>query len=314
VNTFAPSPSRPTADLVGIDVGGTKTHIRATVDGEIVADHVLPSASWRGESMFPSDASMTALARVVSTLVALTPAASVAAGIHGCDTPFHLELARTALSRELRVPVLVVNDAELLGYAAGSSSSIQMIAGTGAIVLGRTADNEVVTADGYSWILGDNGSAAALVREALRSTLDACDAGTADNDPLVLALFRAFDATDSSSLALSATEAAGASVWGAHAPLIFHASEEGSRIAERVILSASNRLADGVASVLRRGAIADSIVAAGGVIVGQSRMQDAVRERLALLGITLPLIVLDSPPVVGAVRLAGFGRSGQPAA
>jgi glucosamine kinase len=300
---------RPHADLVGIDVGGTKTHIRAQIGDRIVVDYVLPSAAWRGTGMFPSDANMTELARVVSRLVALSPDASVAAGIHGCDTPFHIELAKVALSRELQVPVRVVNDAELLGHAAGSTASVQVIAGTGAIVLGRTANGSVVTADGYSWILGDNGSAAALVREALRSTLDASDAGTAEEDPLFASLLTAFAATDSSSLALAATEVAGASTWGAHAPLIFLAAEAGSAIAAHVINAASNRLADGVASVLRRGAVAESIVAAGGVIVGQPRMQDAVRARLVSLGIGLPLIVLDSPPVVGAMRLAELGRS-----
>jgi N-acetylglucosamine kinase-like BadF-type ATPase len=297
------------ADLVGIDVGGTKTHIRAVASGEVILDHIVPSASWRSTSIFPTEASMTTLGRLIAGLVELAPGTRIAAGIHGCDTPFHLDVATVVLSRELGIPVLVVNDAELLGYAAGAAASIQIIAGTGAIVLGHTATGAVVTADGYSWILGDIGSAAALVREGLRGVLDAHDAGTDEGDPLMPALLDAFSAVDASSLAMAATEIAGASTWGAHAPLVFRAADAGSAIATRVISAASQRLADGVASVLRRGAVAETIIAAGGVIVGQPRMQDAVVERLRALGITLPFAILDQPPVVGAVRLASTGRA-----
>ncbi|MHC5909377.1 ATPase, partial [Streptomyces sp. S6] len=33
--------------LVGIDVGGTKTHLRALAGAETVADHVRASSDWR---------------------------------------------------------------------------------------------------------------------------------------------------------------------------------------------------------------------------------------------------------------------------
>jgi N-acetylglucosamine kinase-like BadF-type ATPase len=294
----------PVADVVGIDVGGTKTHIRGLRNGTVVADRVVPSDDWRGSSIFPTVESMTALAAVVIELVQVSSDTSIAAGIHGCDTPLLLEIAHVTLTRELGVPVLVVNDAELLGHAAGQPDSIQVIAGTGAIVLGRAADGTAVTADGYSWILGDSGSAAAIVREALRSTLDAHDAGTLGADPLFPALLSAFSSVDASSLATAATELAGASSWGKHSRRVFDAADIGSTIANRVISTASNKLAEGVASVLRRGAVASAIVAAGGVIVGQPRMQVAVRDRLAELEVALPFEILHEPPVVGAVRLA----------
>ena len=39
------------AAIVGVDVGGTKTHLRAIVDGDIV-DRVVPSDLWRAGAIF----------------------------------------------------------------------------------------------------------------------------------------------------------------------------------------------------------------------------------------------------------------------
>ncbi len=50
--------------------------------------------------------------------------------------------------------------------AAGYADGIGVVSGTGSIAVARTAEGRMLAAGGWGWILGDEGSAPALVREA----------------------------------------------------------------------------------------------------------------------------------------------------
>ncbi len=39
--------------VVGIDVGGTKTHLRACAGTDVVADHIRASSGWRPHDPWP---------------------------------------------------------------------------------------------------------------------------------------------------------------------------------------------------------------------------------------------------------------------
>ncbi|HEY0186356.1 MAG TPA: BadF/BadG/BcrA/BcrD ATPase family protein [Cellulomonas sp.] len=302
------SAARTPVTSVGIDIGGTKTRIVATGDGPTI-DLTFASASWRGSATFPDAQNVVRLARLVHEHLAVDGSTRMAVGLHGGDTAEILDTTRRVLTAELGAEVLVVNDAELLGPAAGERHCIRMIAGTGAVVLGTRADGSVLSADGYSWLLGDFGSGAGLVRESLRAVLEGYDAGTLGGDPLLRLLLQAFEAHDPAHLSVRATQHAGADAWGAHAPQVFTAWHQGSATADRVIEAAAARLATGVAGVLGRGAVATSIVAAGGVVVHQPAFVERVRSALAVREVDLPLVVLTAAPVVGALRLAGDART-----
>ena len=73
----------------------------------------------------------------------------------------------------------VVNDAELMVPAAGYFGGIGVVSGTGSIAVARTAEGHMLAAGGWGWILGDEGSAPALVREAAKAIRDASTAATA---------------------------------------------------------------------------------------------------------------------------------------
>ena len=54
-----------------------------------------------------------------------------------------------------------------------------MVSGTGSIGVARDADRNLVIAGGWGWILGDEGGASGIVREAVRAVLAAIDPGEA---------------------------------------------------------------------------------------------------------------------------------------
>ncbi|MFF2053508.1 N-acetylglucosamine kinase [Leifsonia sp. NPDC058194] len=307
--------------VIGIDIGGTKTQlaladaedIDADIDaGTTLREETVPSSSWRAGL-----GDVEADARAVHDLIldrfgddART--AAVAVGAHGCENTAQCAAFQRALAIRWEGPVLVVNDSELIAPAMGAGAAIGVVVGTGSIATARDADGGLVTAGGWGWLLGDEGSAPGLVREATRAVLDDVDRGN-PFDPLGVRLLAAFDAGDAAELALAVTESSAAEVWGRSAPEVFAAADEGSELAAAVIADAGDRLAGLVVRLIERGIRADTVVAGGSVVQRQPRLQDAFRTSLAERADGLPLAILDRTPVHGALALArGLLAAGRP--
>ena len=287
---------------VGIDVGGTKTHLRAFVRGGDVVDHVRSSTGWR-----PHDAG--AAADWLTDLIAdalpspLRPSA-LAVGGHACETPRQCAGIRAALQERLGVPALVVGDAELLVPAAGLEKGVGLVAGTGSVAVGRLPGGEAVQVGGWGAVLGDEGGAAGLVREAARAVWAAHDRGE-EPDALATGLVAAFGVAEVPALgaALDAAEDVSAE-WGSRSPAVFTAAEAGSPLARAVIAEGGRALAGLVVRLAARGVAVDDVVVAGGTVLAQPALYEAFTAALSesLPGArTQPLRV---PPVEGALALA----------
>jgi N-acetylglucosamine kinase-like BadF-type ATPase len=287
--------------LVGADVGGTKIAIRVTaLDGTVVVDAAYPAEGW---SASPVDAAARWLLDHFAR--AVPQGAQIAAagiGAQGCDTQAHcVELA--AAIRALGVPATVVNDAALLIPAAGLEEGIGVIAGTGSIGVGADSAGTVLFAGGWGWVLGDEGCAPAIVREATRAALSAHDAGNAD-DGLLTALLAHYAVPDAPSLARAVNDDPSPENWGPAAPAVFRAADGGSPLALAVIDDAASGLTLLVSRLIERGAVGGTVVAAGSVVVNQPRLVERFRAQLAHAHASLALRVLEVPPVAGAVALA----------
>ncbi|MFF1875473.1 N-acetylglucosamine kinase, partial [Kitasatospora herbaricolor] len=208
-----------------------------------------------------------------------------------------------ALRARFTGPVTVVNDSELIAPAMGHERAIGVVVGTGSIATARNANGELVSAGGWGWLLGDEGSAAGLVRDATRAVLRELDRG-GSFDQLGERLLASFAASDADELALAVTNGASADEWGSHAPEVFAAAADGSAIAAEVIDEAGEHLAWLVHQLLERGIPADGVVAGGSVIQRQPRLQNAFAAALGRDHPGLALTILDRPPVLGAVALA----------
>ncbi len=285
--------------IAGVDVGGTKTHVMVERQDGSRAEQVVETSSWRHRSDV-EDA--LALAELVLAIAGDQPNSTVI-GAHGCDSDVDCLRLQGLLSGRLHGLVLTLNDSELLLPAASKSQGISVIAGTGSIAVTRNSRRQMMSAGGWGWFLGDEGSASGLVRDAAKKVRLSLDAGS-PIDILGEALLGALDVQSPVELGRALSGIGSADRIGALAPIVFDAASWGSRLAEDVIAEGGNALARLVEQLAMRGAPAEEIVTAGGVISRQERLLDAFKLALArhVPGSTVTL--LGEPPVVGAVMLA----------
>lgn len=172
------------SDVVGLDIGGSKTAGRRVRDGVVVGEAVAGSANLQSVSR---DEARTALRDIAVALgvgggagggAGDSGVEAVYAGSAGADTPVTQEPV-AALVREAfpGATVAVGHDTSLLLPAAGLPSGIAIIAGTGSVAIGVGPDGTTVRAGGWGHLLGDEGSGYWLGRMAVRHTLRRADLG-----------------------------------------------------------------------------------------------------------------------------------------
>ncbi|WP_405508769.1 N-acetylglucosamine kinase [Streptomyces purpurascens] len=287
---------------VGIDVGGTKTHLRAVAGGADVVDHVRSSTGWRPHD--PEAAADWLAGLIADALPSPLRPSALAVGGHACETPRQCAGIRAALQERLGVHALVVGDAELLVPAAGLDKGVGLVAGTGSVAVGRLPDGGPVQVGGWGAVLGDEGGAAGLVREAARAVWAAHDRGE-EPDALAAGLITAFEVAEVPALGAALEAARDVSAeWGRHSPVVFAAAEAGSPLARAVIAEGGRALAALVVRLARRGIAVDDVVVAGGTVLAQSALYEAFTSALAEVLPGARPQPLRVPPVEGAVALA----------
>ncbi|WP_119270227.1 N-acetylglucosamine kinase [Taklimakanibacter deserti] len=286
---------------VGIDIGGTKTHMRAAGAGA-PADLILPTNDWRVRE-WEKDA--ISLLEFVRRFAGKDDIAALAIGAHGCDSQAECDAFERALAQHASFPVRVVNDAELLPAALGLEHEIGLVAGTGSIAVCRSPATGMLVAGGWGWVIGDEGSSAGLVREAARAISLHIDKGGAEDEPLINALIASLGIDNAGRIGRAIVKPGGAAELGRHAYAVFEAEKQGSLLARQVIIEGARHLVDLVARLKANGAQATIVVAGGGVIAGQPRLADAFLDELArrFNGEVTGRIFARSP-VEGACRLA----------
>src|SRR5260370_5869431 len=73
--------------------------------------------------------------------------------------------------------IAVVDGAGPVLGGGGIGNGIVIISGTGSVAYGRVADGREARSGGWGWLIGDDGSAAWLAREATREVMRRSDAG-----------------------------------------------------------------------------------------------------------------------------------------
>ena len=288
--------------IVGVDLGGTKTHVVVETYGEVILDVSVSTASWqRGELL--DDVENSARLLQLFAQIDGSHTASVVVGAHGLDSERQAEEFRIRMEARHSGRVVAINDVELVAPAAGLDTAIAVIVGTGSKIVGRNSSNELVSAGGHGFLFNDPGSAPGLAREAVKSVLDAYDDGDVP-DALGQNLMSHFGVSDIVALSCAFNGDARLSTWAALGPLVFSSADEGSVIADSVIDCAARELARDVGRVHARGAAGSNVVCAGGVITNQPRLYRALTRHIDDLDLGLSVSLLTVPPVVGAVALA----------
>ncbi|GHC78066.1 sugar kinase [Limoniibacter endophyticus] len=295
------SETAPGMNILGIDIGGTKTHLRLRTS-ERTEDLVRPSKDWRRRDWAQDAQALLALIREFAGTATLS---AIGIGAHGCDDDDECKAFETEFRRRSSVPISVVNDAELMPLALGLRYQIGVVAGTGSIAVCRTAEGKMQVAGGWGWAIGDEGSAAAIVRDAARAVALHLDRGGGLDEPLCTALMSSLAVPSPSRMGSVLAGLGSAAAIGAHAPAVFAAVDQGSSLAEQVINENGAALAGLVTRLRSRGVDADHAVAGGGVISSQPRLWQAFTEGLKAQGqAKLTAHLFQGPPVEGACQLA----------
>ncbi len=247
-------------------------------------------------AVLPPQVVESRLGELLSRIGTIRPDACCA-GAAGAEVPVGRERLEKLLASILPdCKITVVHDTRLVLAAAGFDSGIALISGTGSVAYGRDRDGREARAGGWGWLLGDDGSAAWLSREAAREVMRRSDAG----EPLGGlgdAMLRAASARTSTDLVGYLHGLDEPREWAALAGMVFEVAGQDAGASALVERTAS-ALCDLVSSVRRRLRVDGPLILAGGLILNQPLLEEAVRRRVGAA------TRLEEPPVAGAVKLA----------
>ncbi|WAL66224.1 N-acetylglucosamine kinase [Amycolatopsis cynarae] len=299
--------SGPESFVIGVDAGGTSTRALAvTAAGTVVG---------RGRSgggnpnAHPPERAAAHLAEAIGhSLAGLDPSRASAcvvgmAGTSKLTDPAVATLFETTWRRLGLARVLVLTDAEVaFASATPSPDGTVLIAGTGSIA-GRIRQRRMVaTAGGYGWLLGDEGSAYWLGREAVRATLDALSGGGELGELATSVLAEAGIAETDRRQAwrrlITVANAEAPIRLARFAPLVSAAADAGE------ILDRAADLLAATAMAVREPSEDTPVVLVGSVLTGPVGVR--VRERLAG-----PEVLASADGVLGAARLAAVEAYGE---
>jgi glucosamine kinase len=253
--------------VLGGDMGGTSTRIVvAGYDGRPLRR----GTAGGGNPIANPDGAASALDQSLrQALVDIDPAHIRAAvlGVAGGSALGRPEVAagfaRVWSGLRLGCPPTYVSDPEV-AFAAGTSEpdGSVLIAGTGAVAAEIRDRRLVRTAGGHGWLLGDEGSAFWMGREAVRATLRALDT-PGPTGPLAASVLAALDAPASAQVgAIIAALYRRRPIWLAElGPLVAAASEAGDPVATAIVNEGADTLAETLGRVRDPGATTPLVLA-----------------------------------------------------
>ncbi len=301
--------------LLGVDGGGTTTEAWLSEPGCRVVG--------RGKSG-PSNAKAVGLETARRALdaafrgafddahLAPAPVDVACLGLAGFDRPGDRRvLAGWAEEAHWANRLVLANDGDLV-IAAGTPEGwgIGVIAGTGSIAVGRTADGRTARAGGWGHLIGDEGSAYAVVLDALRLVArraDGRDPLPAGRDELTERLCAALGVTRASEIVTS-IHAPGfdRARMASLAPEVLAACLASPETGQRLLAPAGGALAEMIVAVARSldwlsGEL--PLAAAGGFLLSAPAVLQAMTDGLTRQSYQAA-VTLVPDPVRGAVLLA----------
>jgi glucosamine kinase len=273
------------AYFLGLDSGGTKTECWLGDETQVLARRVTETVKLQRVSEEIATARLRGLLAEVSEAagVPLSAITRTCVGIAGFSIPEVREWAQRTVGEMVGGALLVCGDDEIALEAAFSGGpGILVIGGTGAVVLGRSADGARFTAGGWGPMIGDEGSGFWIGREAVRKAFRAIDEGVETG--LLEAIREAWGAADAGEVIGMANARPGPD-FAALTHAVVRCAESGDPLAQRLLWKAGNELAKQVAMVWRRmqahGQKAATVAYTGSVVEKIELVQARLRGRIA---------------------------------
>jgi N-acetylglucosamine kinase-like BadF-type ATPase len=295
--------------FVGVDGGGTHTLALVGRSGDAVLGR--GEAGPSNPQAVGFDAAVAQLAGAVRAALASAGAGEIARatlGIAGASRVSDRARLTALLAEALEVPgerLQVCHDVTLLLPAAGLSSGVAIVAGTGSSSFGVAPDGRTATAGGYGYLLGDEGSAFDVGRAALRAVLRADDdLGPPTGLAGLLGREQGMEQPRDLIRIVYQSPSPRAVVAGI-APLVVDAARSGDAVARDILAGAGRDLAQIARAVARRLDLPPgfAVVGTGGMFQAGDLLIGPLRAELARAGAG-EFARLDREPALGALRLA----------
>jgi len=288
--------------VVGLDIGGSKTHALAVdmLSGDQAIQEVMAG------SANLSSVGATEVARQLTAVfdqLGRDGITAVCAGAAGVDSPAQERRLRDLVHTQVPgASVQIVHDTQLILAAAGTDDGIALIAGTGSVAWGKSANGSTSRAGGWGYLLGDEGSGYWLGRQAVRHALAGVDRADPP-DQLTLRLTADCGLEQPGQLLDQFFANPERRYWADHSRLVFELACAGDEASRQLVDESATALVGIASEVGAALGMAGPVVLAGGLLVHQPQLQLAVREGLLLNGFR-DIRVIDRDPAHGALQLA----------
>lgn len=288
------TPHKPLA-LVGLDIGGTKTHAMAWNGETQIAEAVSGSANVQNVSIETARAN---IAEVFATLGAGS-IDRVVAGAGGIDTEADAQLLRSLIAVHApSAEIMVVHDSKLILAAGQASTGIAVILGTGSAAWGINAAGVEGRAGGWGYLLGDEASGYWMAREAVRHTLREFNRGKEPSE-LGRRVLSANNISSPDELIGLFHGATDRRYWAQQSPLVFEALAAGDRASEGIVRNAVSYVSETLDDLSALLKINGPVIIGGGLGMHQPVYQSMLREALESVGLR-EVHFLEVDPVQGA--------------
>lgn len=238
--------------FLAIDAGGTKTRGLLANETRVLARAGTGTVKLMRVGEAEASSRLRGLLTQLSmeAKVSLSDVTRTCIGLGGISIDAVREWAERKISEVVGGDLLLCGDEEIaLDGAFKGGEGMLLVAGTGSIVRGRTADGTMYTAGGWGPALGDEGSGYWIGQEALRGGFWAADR----NIPTVLLEeIGAFWDLDSIGEIVEKANERPSPDFAALAPVVVKCAEQGDDLANAVLERAGEELAEQVSLVALR--------------------------------------------------------------
>jgi len=297
----------PAGAVLGLDIGGSKTHAIRLEEGRLAAEAVAGSANLQNTDPASAAAALAEAVRAVGA----GGVQHVYAGAGGIDTDDDAAALRALIAPLVPgAAIHVVHDSRLVLAAGRARTGIAVIIGTGTAVWG-TDGRRQARAGGWGYLLGDEGSGYWLAREAVRHCLHRHDLGLApdllcgrllaacglDRPVALIARFHGLGGADRTG--------PDRGYWAGLARVVVAAAEAGDAAARDILAAGTAAVADQILQVARQLDVSGPVILGGGLGAKVPLIRTGLLQALAPHGIT-EVACLDREPVFGVDLLAGL--------
>jgi N-acetylglucosamine kinase-like BadF-type ATPase len=282
--------------VLAVDLGKTRCRVRIGAADAVGAG--APGLAERGGTDRAIDAIADAAARLPADLLDSVDLVGIGAAGASTATEPATELARRVVSR-FRRPVAVTSDIMTAHVGAlGGAPGVVLVAGTGAVAVGLTADGTLRRADGWGIWLGDDGSGRWIGRSGLRAALRAAD-GRGPATSLLEAARRVADPIETLPAHIGGNDAPERRL-AAFAPAVLAVAADNDPVASSIVDTAIARLVE--TALAAAGDPCTTPVAVLGGLTNDAGFAARLRDALSSSGLT-PISPADDA-LAGAAELA----------